>query len=178
SWGIHQVKSNQEQQQMTLALYHLTKALDKSRFVISNDGWEHTKSDLITIHDYVSNGEELKETYQHLEKMLRNEYVNKNQNRQIFAEGFYDEQQPIIISEYGGIALSSDLGWGYGEKVKDIDAMIKRLDGLTQSIKELDMVSGYCLTQTTDVEQEMNGLLKPDREPKINYNIIAKINEK
>ena len=37
----------------------------------------------------------------------------------------------------------------------------------------MDM-SGYCYTQLTDVEQETNGLLNPDRTPKVE---IAKIRE-
>lgn len=27
--------------------------------------------------------------------------------------------QPVIMSEYGGIALNSEEGWGYGKQVKD-----------------------------------------------------------
>jgi hypothetical protein len=40
----HQVRS----------LYHLTRSLDRSRPVVSNDGWEHARTDLCTIHDYGS----------------------------------------------------------------------------------------------------------------------------
>jgi beta-galactosidase/beta-glucuronidase len=36
------------------AMYFLTRALDDTRLVVSNDGWEHTFSDLCTVHDYGS----------------------------------------------------------------------------------------------------------------------------
>ena len=37
-------------------------------------------------------------------------------------------------------------------------------------------ISGYCYTQITDVEQEVNGLLLPDRTPKVSVEEIAKRN--
>ena len=52
SWGIHEVPDNIEQQNFANSIYYITKAFDKTRPVISNDGWEHTISDIITIHDY------------------------------------------------------------------------------------------------------------------------------
>jgi len=53
-----------------------------------------------------------------------------------------------------------------------------KVSGLTQAIFEMKDVSGYCLTQTTDVEQEVNGLLYPNRNPKIDIKLIQKMNKK
>ena len=39
-------------QHFTEMIYHLTKSIDRYRPVIVNDGWEHTVSDIITLHDY------------------------------------------------------------------------------------------------------------------------------
>jgi hypothetical protein len=36
---------------------------------------------------------------------------------------------------------------------------------------------GYCYTQLTDVEQEINGLLTYDRQPKVDLAAIKEINE-
>ena len=36
--------------------YHMTRSLDAARPVVGNDGWEHVDSDLMTIHDYASDG--------------------------------------------------------------------------------------------------------------------------
>jgi len=176
SWGLHHIKSNKAEQQFSLAMYHLTKTLDPTRFAISNDGWEHTKSDLITIHHYAQTGEQLSHIYKDMALMLNNGFVKDSSVRQVFAEGFYYNNEPVLISEYGGIAFSSDTGWGYGEKVATKEAFIERLDGLTKAIKNMPSVSGYCLTQTTDVEQEVNGIFTRDRKPKVDMSIIKKIN--
>ena len=52
SWGVHQILTDTDQQKFTVELYHLTKKIDPHRLAISNDGWEHTESDLLTVHNY------------------------------------------------------------------------------------------------------------------------------
>ena len=52
SWGIINMEGDERQRHHATAMYYLTKSLDPTRLVISNDGWEHTISDLLTIHDY------------------------------------------------------------------------------------------------------------------------------
>lgn len=64
SWGVPQVKTSPAQQHFTQAIYHLTKSLDPMRPVIVNDGWEHTVSDIITLHDYEEKGSVLLERYE------------------------------------------------------------------------------------------------------------------
>jgi hypothetical protein len=176
SWGIPHVRTNLNQQALTLSLYHLTKSVDSSRFVISNDGWEHTTSDLVTIHNYVSEGIELSEMYHDIEGLMNGKMTNKTRVRDIFSEGFKDEGKPIIFSEYGGVAFTKDEGWGYGKKVDSKEAFRDRLDGLTKAIMKHSLFAGYCLTQTTDVEQEVNGVLTPKREPKLSMIDYQKIN--
>ncbi len=178
SWGIGQVLNNKQQQQYTISLYHLTKSFDDTRFIISNDGWEHTKSDLITIHNYLPYKEDFERAYQDIKKVLSQNLLSNDHPRLLFAEGFKYENQPVIISEYGGIAFESKDGWGYGMQVKTKDEFINRLTGLTEAIKGIQQVVGYCLTQTTDVEQEVNGLLTPNRELKIDIKHIQNINKK
>lgn len=176
SWGIHHVSSHPEEQAFSVSMYHLTKAKDPTRFVISNDGWEHTKSDLITIHNYYETGSELYQLYQNIEERLNDIYTNNLNVRKLFSRGFSYEGQPILISEYGGISFSNDEGWGYGNKVNSKNAFQDRLKGLTDAIFEIKNVSGYCLTQTTDVYQETNGVLTFDRKPKLEIEAYKKIN--
>jgi len=52
---------------------------------------------------------------------------------------------------------------------------LERFGGLISAIKRMN-ISGYCYTQITDVEQEVNGLLKADRTPKVAIEEIAKRN--
>ena len=37
---------------LATGLYYLTKSIDSMRPVISNDGWMHAKSDILTLHHY------------------------------------------------------------------------------------------------------------------------------
>jgi len=86
----------------------------------------------------------------------------------------------VIISEFGGIAFTtdSDEDWGYGNQVKDDAAFMARFDAIHQAIQNLPYVTGYCYTQLTDVEQEVNGLLDPQRAPKVDLAAIKKINQR
>jgi hypothetical protein len=43
----------------------LTKALDPTRPVIGNDGWESVATDIIAIHDYEADAEKLAKRYSH-----------------------------------------------------------------------------------------------------------------
>jgi hypothetical protein len=167
SWGIPDVYDDPDQQQATVRLHDRTKAIDRTRFIISNDGWEHTKSDLVTIHNYIENGDDLKRIYQDIDRILAGTYEGNTHTKPVFAKGYAYSGQPIIMSEYGGIAFQDDQGWGYGRKVTDQKSYEARLKGLTDAIFSLETFSGYCLTQTTDVEQETNGVMTPKREPKM-----------
>ena len=51
SWGVDDIEAREEEANFALSLYHLTKAVDPGRPVVSNDGWEHVKSDIWTIHE-------------------------------------------------------------------------------------------------------------------------------
>lgn len=177
SWGIEKVFTNKKQQKFTEGIYHLTKAFDPMRPVIVNDGWEHTVSDIVTLHDYVERGEEFFERYKDKDNILHNE-IPFNLVRYAFAEGYEYKGQPVIISEYGGIALTNDNGWGYGKQVTSEDSFMERFDSITSAIKKLDYVCGYCYTQLTDVQQEINGLYDMKREPKINIEKVKRINDK
>ena len=46
------------------------------------------------------------------------------------------------------------------------------------AIKELSYVSGYCYTQLTDVQQEINGLMDIERNYKVAPEKVREINER
>jgi hypothetical protein len=147
------------------------------RPVIVNDGWEHTVSDIITLHDYVEYGDEFLKRYEDKEKVVNNE-IAFNKSKHAMALGYEYKGQPIIISEYGGIAFNSEEGWGYGNQVKSEEEFLTRYESITQGIKDTPYISGFCYTQITDVQQEVNGLLNEDRTPKIDLTKIREINNK
>ena len=174
SWGVPRLKRDPRQANHLVSMYYLTKSLDQTRLVISNDGWEHTISDVLTIHDYEGEKEVLKERYSNVENTLQFTPAD----RFLYVPGFHYDGEPIVVSEFGGIAYQKSdwQGWGYTSASSD-DDFIERYYQVVSSLLESPLVQGFCYTQITDVEQEINGLLTYDRKPKIDLGIIREINE-
>ena len=174
SWGVDGIMNNYDEQAHAAAMYYLTKSLDPMRMVISNDGWDHTKSDLLTIHDYEYKYEVLKERYSSLESIL----ASRPATRGLMARGWSYEGQPIIVSEFGGISFKTGSwdGWGYSSADSPED-FLERYNNVIKPLLESKAVQGFVYTQITDVEQEINGLLTYDRKPKVALDQIKAINE-
>jgi beta-galactosidase/beta-glucuronidase len=173
SWGISRVAYDVQQQHHSLAMYYVTKSLDTTRPVLSNEGWEHTISDICGIHNYCS-AEEIEKAYQTVESAI----TTTPADRLIYAKGFGYQGEPIMITEYGGIAYKVDeqSGWGYSA-VNSSEELIEEYRKVTQAILKSPIIQGFCYTQLTDVEQEINGLLTYDRKPKCELSKIREINE-
>lgn len=163
SWGMPNILVDARQQQHGLSMYHLTKSLDGTRPVIFNDGWEQMKTDLVTIHDYESSREALEARYASLDAALS----AMPSGRQLFVGDAVYEGQPVLISEFGGIGFKKSEweGWGYSGADNEED-FLKRLEAVVKPMFTSPVIQGYCYTQLTDVEQEINGLLTYDRVPK------------
>lgn len=174
SWGVPNIAADKQQQQHAQAMYHLTKSLDGMRPVVSNDGWELVATDLFNIHDYEWRREVLEQRYSSVELAVS----GLPGNRKLAVEGFPYADQPILITEFGGVAYKkSDWdGWGYSGAENDED-FAARLRAVIQPLLLSGVVQGYCYTQLTDVEQEINGLLTYDRVPKLPLELIRAINE-
>ena len=176
SWGCLQVYENRSQQDFVNAAYFLTKDFCDGRFVVGNDGWEHTYTDLLTLHNYCQDGKSLAEAYRDVAAFAGGKRVSDRYTRSAFCKGYEYGGQPVLVSEYGGIKFSEEGGWGYGKEVRSKEEFYERLKELTAAITCNPAISGYCLTQFTDVMQEQNGLLREDRTPKIDLEKIAEIN--
>lgn len=176
SWGIEGIKTDKTIQDFVNDVYHLTKSIDKTRFVITNDGWEHTISDILTIHHYDQSGDNLYSYFDSVDKCLINPWPNME--RGAFADGYSYNNQPIMITEFGGTAFNKETygnRWGYGEGVNDDEEFLSRFKSLIDVFDKLPHISGYCYTQTTDVEHEVNGLLYFDHKNKFDLDKINKI---
>lgn len=173
SWGISRVAHDQQQQDHSLAMYYLTKSLDQTRPVMSNDGWEHTKSDICGIHNYRS-AEQLAKAYETVDKAI----ATTPANRLIYAQGFGYDGEPILVTEYGGIAyrLGDADGWGYST-VDSGEKLVELYRAQTKALLDSPVLQGFCYTQLTDVEQEVNGLLTYDRKPKCDLEKIKEVND-
>lgn len=174
SWGVPQIKDRKDEQAHSAAMVYLTKSFDQTRPVISNDGWEQTCPDMLTIHDYESSRKILLERYRSMESILS--FIPGG--RMLFAHGWSYKGQPVLVTEFGGISYKKgeQEGWGYSA-AKDDGDFARRLYDVVSPLRESPFVRGYCYTQLTDVEQEINGLCTAGREPKINPEIIKAIND-
>ncbi len=172
SWGVPDLLSNQREIHYLESIYHLTKAKDSTRLVISNDGWEQGTTDLLTIHDYESSYNVLKSRYHSLDSILKSLPANKL----LINKGFDYDKQPILVTEFGGISYkkTDESGWGYSH-AKDDQDFENRLKNVFNPLYESSHIQGVCYTQLTDIEQEMNGLLTYDRIPKISIEKIRSI---
>lgn len=174
SWGVPNLLKDARQPQHLNSLYALTKALDPLRPVVSNDGWEHARTDLLTIHDYEGSGDVLKARYASLESIL----ASLPAKRVLNLPGHEYAGQPILLTEFGGIGYrkGEQAGWGYTTAEHD-DDFIQRYRAVLEAVYASPLIQGYCYTQLTDVEQEINGLLTYDRQPKVPLEIIRQIND-
>jgi beta-galactosidase/beta-glucuronidase len=168
SWGVQQITHVLEQQDFSRTMYRLTKSLDSSRPVISNDGWEHTKSDIATIHDYESDPSVLTKRY--ATKAALDELLSGvgPVGRRMYAGEHTFQSEPIVVSEFGGIAFktrSREQDWGYSSAVDEQD-FANKVGAMCIALGPESGVIGFCYTQLTDTMQEVNGLLDENRVPK------------
>ena len=177
SWGVPNLERDPAQRHYVRALYHLTKALDSTRPVIGNDGWEHIASDIWGIHDYTASGEAIRERYGSFDDLERTLRRVQPASRTIALEGLQRSDEPVMLTEFGGISYHPAAGeswWGYGT-VRDDAAFLARYEELLTAVLDSAALAGFCYTQLTDTEQERNGLLTADRTPKIDPATIRAI---
>ncbi|ABF43917.1 glycoside hydrolase family 2, sugar binding protein (plasmid) [Deinococcus geothermalis DSM 11300] len=175
SWGVPDLPTNPAHRDYVRALYFLTKTLDPSRPVVGNDGWEHVATDIVTIHDYADDIELLRRRYGTLEATRLTLQQQQPADRALTLAGFEVAGQPVVLSEFGGIAYipGQELGWGYSESQSEED-FVKDYGALLSAIHECHGLSGFCYTQLTDTFQEKNGLLYADRTPKADIQKLAR----
>jgi beta-galactosidase/beta-glucuronidase len=177
SWGTIRIATDRQQQEHAKAMYYLIRSLDTTRLVQDNDGWEHTDTtDIFGIHDY-GRGEELTEKY----KILETDRSSIPRNgKEALAFGYKYNGSPIIVTEFGGIAFRLDAPkaaneFGYGNIEPTKESFLRRLDSTVSALRNNKAFVGYCYTQLTDVEQEINGLMTYDRKPKVSPEEFARI---
>lgn len=176
SWGVQHIGNRPQQQAFSRALSDLTRALDPSRPVVSNDGWEHTDSDILTIHDYDPDNEAVRERYRDAAAVAQLVAGFGPAGRALLAQGHtVGEDVPVMVSEFGGIRYAPDDGsWGYtsATSVQDLEERLAQVFG---ALHASEVLSGFCYTQLTDTMQEANGLTDERRRPKTDVERIRAI---
>ncbi|MBA2352587.1 MAG: glycoside hydrolase family 2 protein [Burkholderiales bacterium] len=178
SWGVPDLPTVPAARDAVAAFYHLTKTLDQTRPVIGNDGWESSATDIIGIHDYDCNPVNLRARYGPTVKTEELFDRRRPGGRLLTLDGFPHRGQPVMLTEFGGIAyVTSDdprrnEAWGY-TRCDDIEAYETQCLALLDVARTTGMFSGFCYTQFADTFQEANGLLFADRTPKLPLATIA-----
>lgn len=175
SWGISDIARSPRQRAYAEGVYQLTKALDGTRPVVTNDGWEAPATDMIGVHDYEQDADGLGRRYGEagaLDRMLSGE--QRGQMRLALA-GQRAGEQPVLLSEFGGMALSEDPGgtWGYS-RCGSAEELADRYTRLLAAVRGVPYFAGFCYTQFADTYQETNGLLYADRRPKAPLEVIRR----
>jgi beta-galactosidase/beta-glucuronidase len=177
SWGVQHISHQRDQLDYARALYHLVKALDPTRPVVSNDGWEHAESDIWTIHDYSLSGAEMKASY--ADRRTVEEIMSGigPLGRRMRLVDTPDRGQPTLVSEFGGISYAPanrQVAWGYltAQSAAEFERL---LTDQFEALQSSPVLAGFCYTQLTDVLQEANGLTDPQRRPKLPVETIRNI---
>ncbi len=163
-------------------VYEQTKLADPTRPCIDTSGNFHVVTDIYDVHDYEQNPAIFKENYDKLftEGELYDQ-VNRNHRTKQHWGG-----EPVFMSEYGGIGLNivaadaeRKTNWSYGKATASYEEFYARYKGLTDALLDNPKMIGFCYTQLTDVEQEVNGLFDYyTRKPKYDMAIISEINKR
>ena len=174
SWGVPNLPDNPRERHYVAALYHLTKTLDPTRPVIGNDGWESVETDIVGIHDYDDQPKRIARRYRADEVLPRLFKRERPGGRLLVLEGQPHTDLPLMLTEFGGIALATGRPgtWGYSVS-RTPDEFAEQYERLLEVVRSLGLLAGFCYTQFCDTYQEANGLLRADRTPKIPLRRIA-----
>jgi hypothetical protein len=147
--------------------------------VIGNDGWEHIVSDIFTVHDYSSEGATLRERYGDHEAVERTLERVQPYYRSVVLPGLRRSDEPLMVTEFGGLTLQSDAGsWNAYGTVASAEEFLAKYTELVDALLDSLVVAGFCYTQLTDTVQEQNGLLRPDRQPKLDPAAVRRVNQR
>jgi beta-galactosidase/beta-glucuronidase len=176
SWGVPNLPSKPMHRSFVQALYHLTRTLDTTRPVIGNDGWESGATDILGIHDYDDDPEHLLARYG--DGGALPDYLEKGfpGGRVLTLDGHPHEGQPIMLTEFGGIAHTDPRqgetnAWGYSVS-NTAEGLREQYTALLNAINRIEIFGGFCYTQFADTFQESNGLFFEDRMPKFDIDAI------
>ena len=176
SWGVPNLPGDAAHRDYVRALYYLTRTLDPNRPVIGNDGWESVATDIVGIHDYDPHPAKLAERYFYDDRLTTRLRRERPGGRTLVLEGHQTQAEPpLVLSEFGGIALASSDSWTWGySRCQSGEELQARYEALLTVVHSLRIFTGFCYTQFADTYQEANGLLTSERVPKFPLHLIAR----
>lgn len=182
SWGIRDILDNAETKKFVTNCYERYKRMRPQWLICSNDGWEHTISDICTIHNYEPNASNLAAFMNgmHNELKTKNNCRVNGANYIAFVDNHKYDDQPIFLSEFGGYGLSISKentdNFFYGEAANTND-FATRIKEMYMTIKQFQFIRGICYTQYNDTFQETNGIVTENRQLKIPAEFLKDLND-
>lgn len=155
TWGY---REEREKNALLSSLYKLTKRLDPTRPCIDSSGNYRILSEVYDIHDYDQDTQSFQARWDGLTDRIRetggvipaedpffNSAPEGPSGRAPFFNQPYDNQ-PIFVSEYGGIRWPDDTveGWGYGNAPATPEEFFARYKGLTEALLNNPEIFGFC----------------------------------
>jgi beta-galactosidase/beta-glucuronidase len=170
SWGVQHIAHNPAMRAYASGLANLTRALDPTRPVITNDGWEHVDSDIWSVHDYEGSADVVQPRYADAASLSGLLVGIGPAGRRVRVSDEPDAGQPIMLTEFGGIRYTPRDevagAWGY-TSASSAEDYRERLGSLVAAIRSSSGLAGFCYTQLTDTQQEANGLYDENRVAKL-----------
>jgi beta-galactosidase/beta-glucuronidase len=183
SWGVPDLENDARQRALIDALVNAARATDGTRPVSSNDGWETIGGDILGIHDYTRDASVLRDRYGSRTSIATLLEGRRSDGKLASVDRSPLGRRALVLSEFGGIALAEDTGgagwssqsvvpWGY-HAARSPEDLLDRYREMWRAVHDSDVLAGACWTQLTDTYQEVNGLLRFDRAPKVPVEEIA-----
>ncbi|TFV81739.1 glycoside hydrolase family 2 [Microbacterium sp. dk485] len=167
SWGVQEIRHDPQMVEFARSIAALTRAIDPTRPVVSNDGWEQVDTDIIAIHDYEWQADVIAARYADRPAIDRMLETLGPAGRRLVLAGDVDDK-PVMLTEFGGVSYDTSQqagAWGYST-ASSPDDLAERMGAIFAGVHASGVLAGFCYTQLTDTLQETNGLLTADREPK------------
>lgn len=179
TWGIYNLLWSGKARRFLESMYRRVKEFNPAVAVIDNSGYDHLVSDIVDVHHYLDTDKKIHALYRTLgdgKRMGRQSFrliktaVNIAMTHVVarvpyLRQGTYRGHEPFVVSEFGGA--------GY---YKGAGAFMENFRHNVELMREYPLISGYCLTQGYDVENEKNGILNFDRSEKYPADEVRAIN--
>ena len=182
SWGVTDCEHDRSQRALIEALCAQAVALDGTRPVSANDGWETVGGEIVGVHDYDQDPEALTSRWGDRAAVDAVIAGRRPDGRTVDLDHSPAATRAVVLSEFGGIAMAVDTGggsfslgtqnWGY-DSATSPDDLLRRYREQWAVVHASSALAGACWTQLTDTYQEVNGLLTADRQPKADLTRLA-----
>lgn len=179
TWGIYDVLWSKKKREFLRKMYRRAKELNPALAVVDNSGYDHLITDIVDVHHYLNSDRKIHALYRRLgdKKRMSRQFlrlvktaVNIVKTHVVarvpyLSQGNYRGYEPFIISEFGGAGYYQGAG-----------AFMENFRHNVELMAQYPIITGYCLTQAYDVQDEKNGLFNFDRTEKYPAGQVREIN--